>query len=96
MMGTRTRLHGGDEHDAFSGWRRVMRWHAGQRRAIKQTHNQRARKQARLTLAREVAGLPPRRGDTECANPPETATGGQLRASASTGTGTELTEGMPA
>lgn len=53
MMGTRTRLRGGDEHDAFSGWRRLLRWRAGQRRAIKQAHNQRLRKQARQAMWRD-------------------------------------------
>ena len=57
MMGTRTRLRGGDEHDAFSGWRRLLRWRAGQRRAIKQAHNQRLRKQARLDVPRELASM---------------------------------------
>lgn len=53
MMGTRTRLRGGDEYDAFSGWRRLLRWRAGQRRAIKQAHNQRLRKQARQAMWRD-------------------------------------------
>ncbi len=52
MMGTRTQLCSGDEFDAFTGFRRYLRWRPGERRAIKQAHNQRERKRYRLVLAR--------------------------------------------
>jgi hypothetical protein len=52
MMGTRTRLINGDEFDAFTSFRRSLHWRAGERRAIKQAHNQRERKRQRQALAR--------------------------------------------
>lgn len=48
MMGQRQTLHGGDEFDAFTPFRRLLYWRAGERRQIKRRHNKRARKLARL------------------------------------------------
>jgi hypothetical protein len=39
-------LKSGDEYDAVSLWRRVLRWKAGQRKAIKRRLNRRFRRQA--------------------------------------------------
>jgi hypothetical protein len=53
MMGWRTRLKGGDEHDALTGWRRFLGWRPGQRKQAKQSHNRRIRREARVNLAME-------------------------------------------
>ena len=54
MMGWRTKLSGGDEHDAFSRWRRWLCYlsRPGVVRAIKAKHNRRARRQAKEELDR--------------------------------------------
>lgn len=38
--------HTADEHDAFTRWRRVLNWRAGQRKAIKQRSHRRDRRAA--------------------------------------------------
>lgn len=38
-------LKGGNEHDAFSRWRKVMIWRPGQRASAKRTFNRRVRRQ---------------------------------------------------
>jgi len=45
---------GGDEHDAFSRFKRVLHWRPGERKAIKRGFNKRARKLARLRVEREA------------------------------------------
>ena len=37
-------MKGGDEYDAFTGWRKVLHWRSGQRKAIKKKFNRRERK----------------------------------------------------
>lgn len=39
-------MSGGDEYDAFSGWRRVLTWRAGDRKKIKRRYNRRVRRVA--------------------------------------------------
>ena len=55
MMGTRTRLQGGDEFDALTRYRRYLVWRATERRRVKQGHNQRVRKRQRLETLRHAA-----------------------------------------
>lgn len=43
-MQTKIPLKGGDEQDAFTGWRRLLRWRPGERKKIKQGYNKRLRK----------------------------------------------------
>lgn len=44
MMGHRFKLRGGDEYDAFTKWRRFLRWKPGQLRKIKRRYWKRFRK----------------------------------------------------
>lgn len=44
MMGPRLPSRSGDEHDAISGWRRVIRWPAGVRASIKRGMRRRERR----------------------------------------------------
>lgn len=46
MMGRRQVLKSGDEYDAVTGWRRLLKWRPGERKAIKRKLNRRARKEA--------------------------------------------------
>lgn len=48
-MGKR-RMVGGAEQDAFSGWRRFIRFRPGERALIKRKANRRERRSARQTL----------------------------------------------
>lgn len=48
MMGWRERLVGGDEYDAFTGWRRVCIWRAGERAKIKRAFRRRVRRLAKM------------------------------------------------
>ncbi len=43
MMGRRHKMISVDECDAFTGWRRVLFWKAGQRKRIKKRYNKRMR-----------------------------------------------------
>lgn len=43
-------MRGGDEVDAFTAWRRVMIWRAGDRKRIKQGANRRTRRATRQSL----------------------------------------------
>lgn len=54
MMGTRTSLRSGDEFDAFTDFRRLVRWRAGERKAVKQAHNQRERKRQRVLVEKAI------------------------------------------
>jgi hypothetical protein len=45
-MGRKQILKSGDEYDAVTPWRRVLRWKAGQRKAIKRRLNKRFRRDA--------------------------------------------------
>jgi hypothetical protein len=40
-----------DEYDAFTGWRRVMYWRPGERKAIKARANRRERRVERQRLS---------------------------------------------
>ena len=48
MMGHKEKLRGGDEQDAFTGWRRFIRWKPGQLRKIKRGFWKRLRRKNRL------------------------------------------------
>ena len=48
MMGWRERMVGGDEYDAFTGWRRVCIWRAGERARIKRAFRRRVRRLAKM------------------------------------------------
>lgn len=41
-------LKGGDEWDAFTGWRRAIRWRRGALRAIKRRYGKRMRKAGKV------------------------------------------------
>ena len=41
---TRIPMKGGDEHDALTGWRRVISFRPGQRKAAKRSYAKRLRK----------------------------------------------------
>lgn len=40
----------GDEQDAFTGWRKVLIWRPGQRKAIKARINRRDRRESRRNI----------------------------------------------
>lgn len=44
MMGYREKLKNGLEYDAFSGWRRVIKWARGERMKIKKAFRRRIRR----------------------------------------------------
>jgi len=46
MMGHKTKLKSGDEYDAFTKWRNVLNWRAGQIKAVKRKFNKRVRREA--------------------------------------------------
>lgn len=54
MMGSRG-CRGGDEYDAFTGWRRRINWKRGELRVIKRRFWKRTRKLARATARRDAA-----------------------------------------
>lgn len=43
----------GDEQDAFTGWRHVLSWRAGELRKIKRRASKRERRTARAAIERE-------------------------------------------
>jgi hypothetical protein len=45
------RIVTGDEQDAFTGWRRYLRWHPGQLAAVKCRARRRERRDARAEIA---------------------------------------------
>jgi hypothetical protein len=47
MMGHREPLRGGDEHDAFTRWRKVVAWRRGALRAVKRRFARRVRRAER-------------------------------------------------
>jgi hypothetical protein len=49
-MGHREALRSEDEHDAVTGWRRVLRFRLGERKSIKRKLSRRARKDAKRAL----------------------------------------------
>jgi hypothetical protein len=51
-MSQRIPMTSGDEFDAFTGWRRVLSWRAGERKAIKRRYNRRARRVAKVSEQR--------------------------------------------
>jgi len=54
MMGHRETKKGGEEWDAFTGWRYYLRWKPGQLRRVKQRFNRRVRRQVRRELKQEA------------------------------------------
>lgn len=50
--------HSDDEHDAFTGWRRVLNWRPGQRKQLKQKSHRRDRRAARRALRRKQVDNP--------------------------------------
>jgi len=46
MMGHKERMIGGDEYDAFTGWKKYLRWRPGTRKKIKRKFNKRQRRQS--------------------------------------------------
>lgn len=50
MMGHRERMKGGDEWDAFTGWRRWYYWRAGKLHHIKKKFSRRVRREAKESL----------------------------------------------
>lgn len=52
-MGHREKLKGGDEWDAFTGWRRVVPWSPGALRRVKRRFNRRIRRAVRMGLRRQ-------------------------------------------
>jgi hypothetical protein len=50
----KAKLKGGDEWDAFTSWRKVTHWSAGQLRRIKQRFNRRIRRAERQRLKQEA------------------------------------------
>jgi len=44
----------GDEYDAMTGWRRLLHWRPGERKAIKRKYNRRVRREARCATRQEV------------------------------------------
>lgn len=50
MMGHREPLKNGTEWDAFTGWRRFLRWKRGVLRQIKTKFNRRIRREAKRVL----------------------------------------------
>lgn len=50
MMGHKEPMKGGLEYDAFTGWRRVLIWRAGQRKRTKQAFSRRVRRRRKREL----------------------------------------------
>ena len=46
-------MKGGDEYDAFTGWRRAFNWAPGRLRALKRAYRKRARRFSRRELRQE-------------------------------------------
>jgi hypothetical protein len=55
-MKIRIPLRGGDEQDAFSGWRRLLRWRPGDRKRLKKQYAKRLRKWMRCEAEGEGGG----------------------------------------
>jgi len=53
-MGHRTKFRSMEELDAFTGWRRVSKWRAGQVKAIKRKFNKRVRRENRMLVKSEA------------------------------------------
>ena len=47
MMGHREKMDCGDEHDAFTRWKRYVHWKPGERKRIKKKASRRARQSAK-------------------------------------------------
>lgn len=45
---------GGDEYDAFTGWRRVLSWKAGTLKYIKTKYRKRCRQAAKQAIKQEI------------------------------------------
>jgi hypothetical protein len=50
---TKRPCHDADEYDAFTGWRKVLHWHPGQRKKIKRRANKRERRNAKRITGEE-------------------------------------------
>lgn len=51
MMGHKEEMKGGEEFDAFTGWKRFFNWNSGVRKRIKRQFNKRIRKEVKQNLA---------------------------------------------
>lgn len=56
MMGHREQMKGGAEFDAFTCWRKMMRWRPGEVKAVKRGFWKRQRREVRLANARAHSG----------------------------------------
>ncbi len=58
-MGHREKLKGGHEYDAlFSQYvRSIHKWHSGQVKRIKQQFNRRIRREAKISLHKDIADM---------------------------------------
>ena len=54
-MKPETPLRGGDEYDAFTRWRRFLKWKAGSIKRVKRRYWHRVRQLVKLELRREGA-----------------------------------------
>ncbi len=52
-MAKRLALISGDEQDAFSSWRKVLKWRSGERAKIKRRYRRRERREAQRQAAQE-------------------------------------------
>jgi hypothetical protein len=48
-----------EEQDAYTGWRRVLNWHPGERKAIKRRTHQRERREAHVAALSDLPGPEP-------------------------------------
>ena len=49
-------LKGGDEYDALTRWRRLLRWRPGERKAVKRQYQRRERREAKRAARMETEG----------------------------------------
>jgi hypothetical protein len=47
-------MKGGDEYDALTGWRKVCKWKAGDRKAIKRGYRRRCRRVAKESISQDI------------------------------------------
>jgi hypothetical protein len=50
-------MDGGDEFDAFTGWKEFLNWDSGERKNLKRKYNKRQRKIMKEELREEVLSL---------------------------------------
>lgn len=51
MMGHRERMIDGDEFDALTRWKRILRWRGGERKKMKRKFNKRIRRKVKRELS---------------------------------------------